>query len=327
MSLVVQPALNLLTILVTDFITDKQAASPNAASSTIATAKQLLIAIENAKNIYEYCVADRQSFLEAKEKEFREMLACLQKVDFCRLNLPACIRHSIDTGTSDGWFPKLYDVNPQYVVPRLGVAFEDLGTWKFTVELFGKWKYAAPKTVKTYMPKLFLDSKPFEPIHSDQHTLTFQPTFSAEDCPFLPNQCSRFTGSLVVPYEVGNLGAIVSNQRTFTFEVLIFALPINAGMIAITSPLPNGQLSNAEHIMKWGDTRVVELTNARAHFIFTSFDGKRQEFTAADLEKSAKAVFPNPFTKQTSYLKITQVATAGEGKHKWNVEIISPIGL
>ncbi len=308
--------LNALTTVVTQFIAQKE--TTNSPSSTIATARLLHIAFENAKNIYDQCVADPQTFLEAKEKEFKEMLACLQKLDFCRLNLPGRIRHSIDSGTSDGWVPKLYDVCPQYVLPKTG----------FIVRIFGKWKYAAPKTIKTYMPTLTLSGKTFEPIQSDQHTLTFQPTINEEETPFLQITCAQLTGRLVVPYEVGNLGAIVSNQRRFTFDVLIFALPINAGIIAISSRLLNNQMSTVEHIMKWEESRVVELVSAKdASIVFTSFDGKKQEFTAAELEKSAKAVFPNPFTQQASYLKITQVATTGNDRHKWNVETVPPIGL
>jgi len=323
MALISSPVFSFVSGLVTNFIADNEAALNNSPSNTNADARLLLIAIENAKNTYAHCVADQPSFLKAKEKEFREMLDCLKKVDACRLNLAACISRSIDSGTSDEWFPKLTGVNPQYVVPMSGVGIPEAGLWKCTIELFGQWKYAAPKTVKTYMPKLFFGDTSFEPIQSDQHTLTFQPTF--KDCPFLPNKCSRLTGRLIVPYEVGNFSMIMSNQRTFTFDILILALPINAGKIAITVLLANGQLGHVEHTMQWGETRFVDLTHDETgHFIFTSFDGKKQEFTAADLDESASKVFPEIFTKQASYLKVT---TAGGGRHRWIVETVPPIGL
>lgn len=308
-----------LSDFVLTFIAEKDAAAGNVPNTVVSTANHLLIAIENAANIFRDFTAAQQPVLAVRVGEFKKMIACLKKADYCRLNLPTMIRHSIDIGTFDGWIPKLYATNPQHMVPKM----------KAVVQFFGKFKYADPaKYKKTYLPTLKVGERTFEPIQADHHTLTFELTFSAEDSPFKKDKCSQFNTRLIVPYEVGHLGIVIAQRRTFEFNVPIRALPICAGEIEITSKLVNDQVSTVQHKMEWEDNRIVELDpKGVAVLTFTSFDGRKQEFTAAGLEAEAKKVFPNPLVTEGSYLRISQVAAVGDESRKWKVETIPPVSV
>ncbi len=308
-----------LSALVTTFIAEKDKAATNAPNPVVITATNLLIAIENAANIFRDCAADRQPILAARVKDFHQMIACLSKADYCRLNLPTMIRHSIDIGTFDGWIPKLYAINPQHIVPKS----------ETIVQFFGKFKYADQSIYKkTYLPMLKVDERIFEPTESDHHTLTFKLTFNHEDSPFEIGRCSQFDARLIVPYEVGHLGIVISQKRTFEFNVPIRALPIYAGVVEVALRQLNDQPTSSKYKMGWEASRIFELdSKTDSQLTFTSFDGIKQGVTAAQLETDAKKVFPNPLVTEGSYLKISQVAAAGEDSRKWRVETVPPIGL
>jgi hypothetical protein len=308
-----------LSTLVTTFIAEKDAAAGNAPNSVVSIATHLLIAIENAANIFKDFTADRPPVLAARVEEFKQMIACLKKTDYCRLNLPTMIRHSIDIGTSDGWLPKLYAVNPQHIVPKS----------ETIVQFFGKFKYAdTARYKKTYMPTLKVGERTFEPTQSDHHTLTFKLTFSHEDSPFKTDKCSQFDARLIVPYEVGHLGLVMSQQRTYEFNVPIRTLPMIAGLVQVTSKLVNDQLPISGYKMVWEEKLILTLgSKTVSQLTFTSFDGKEQRFAAVQLEADAEKVFPNPLVTEGSYLRISQVAAVGEDSHKWKVETVPPVGL
>ncbi len=308
-----------LSAFVTTFIAEQDAIPGNAPNSVVMTAIHLLIAIENAANIFNDCTADRQPVLAARVEEFRRMIACLRKTDYCRFNLPTTIRHSIDIGTFDGWIPKLYAINPQHIVPKS----------ETVVQFFGKFKYADQlKHKKTYLPTLKVGLRTFEPTQSDHHTLTFKLTFGAEDSPFKKDKCSQFDARLIVPYEVGHLGLVIAQRRTFEFNVPIRALPTCAGVMEVASRLINDQPTSGEHKMEWEENLIFELDSKRfAQLTFASFDGKKQQFTAAGLEADAKAVFPNPLVVDRPYLRISQVAAVGDDSRKWKVETVPPVGI
>jgi hypothetical protein len=308
-----------LSAFVTTFIAEKDAAAGNVPNTVVSTATHLLIAIENAANIFKDFTAAQQPVLVVRVGEFKKMIACLKKADFCRLNLPTMIRHSIDIGTFDGWIPKLYATNPQHIVPKS----------ETIVQFFGKFKYADPlKYKQTYMPTLKVGERTFEPTQADHHTLTFKLTFSAEESPFKKDKCSQFDARLIVPYEVGHLGIVIAQRRTFEFNVPVRALPIVAGVLEVASRLVNDQPTSTEHKMEWEENLIFELDPKRfAQLTFTSFDGKKQEFTAAQLEADAEKVYPNPLVTEGSYLRISQVAAVGEDSHKWKVETVPPTGI
>jgi len=304
-----------LSSSVTAFIAETDAKECNGPNSIVTTATQLLIAIENAANIFKDCPADRQAALAERVEEFKQMIVCLKKVDYCRLNLPTLIRHSIDIGTSDGWLPKLYAVNPQYVVPKV----------ETTVQFFGKFKYAdQAKHGKTYLPTLQVGERTFEPTQCDHHALTFKVTFDPEKKPFKKDKSSQFDGRLIVPYEVGHLGIVYAQKKTFEFNVSIRALPTCAGVVIVASKTIDDQIAQ----MEWGEKRTFTLESRMdSKLTFISFDTKKQEFTAAQLETKAEKVLPNSLIVEGSYLKISQVAAFGDDKCKWQVETVPPIGL
>lgn len=239
------------------------------------------------------------------------MIACLKKVDYCRLNLPIWIRHSIDSGTSYFQLPKLYAVNPQYVVPIKA------GT---TVQFFGRFKYADVEAHfhKRYLPTLQVGEQTFKPTQCDEHALTFEVTFDPEKTPFKDKKFSQFDGRLVVPYSSEGLSPVPQLQ-TFEFNVPIRALPIVAGIITV---------DRKAYVVEWGAKKIFTLmSNSASSLTFISFDKKTQEFTAAQLETEAAKVAPKPLIVEGSYLKISQVAVVGDDKHKWEVETVPPVGL
>ncbi len=301
-----------LTDFLTKFIAERDERQDKGPSNTIGDAIHLLIAIENAKNI---CPAEKQA---AKVAEFRHLIGSLQRADFSRLNLPHLIRHSIDTGTSDGWIPKLYAVNPQHVVPKS----------EFTVKFFGKFKYAdMAKYGSKYKPTLVIGDHTFEPIEATHHRITFKPKVSEEDFAFQADKCTQIFCKLVVPYEVG---VVMGSQKKFEFNVPIRALPTNPGKIEITSKIFmfSGQRSTEQVNLGWEESRTVELRSKDdSKLTFTSFDGKKQEFEAANLEADAKKSIPDPLVVQASYLRISRVAAAGEDRNKWEVTITPPVDL
>lgn len=181
-----------LSDFVKAFIAEKDAKEGNLPSSAVQAANQLLIAISNAENIFRDCTLEQKPILDAKKGEFREMLACLPKADYGKLNLPDLIRFSIDSGTKDGWIPKVYAVNPQHIVPKK----------EFILRIFGKFKYADSGR---YKPTLTFGKSSFEPIEADHHSLKFRVTLSSEEGPFKSDKCAQFFGRLVVPYEAGTL--------------------------------------------------------------------------------------------------------------------------
>ncbi len=302
--------------LVKRYIADKEAVAGNAPSASIEAAVFLLVAMTNAENIYRDCVPeDQQVQWKAKKiEQFNRMIACLQKTDYCRLNLSTKIRKSIDSGTKHGWFPKVYSVNPQHVVPME----------VFTLKVYGKFKYADTADFgNKYTPTLKLGDRTFEPIKARSDCLTFKPSFGAGANPFQENSCTLFYGKLVVPYKSGYV-----TGSNFEFDLPVRALPTCAGTIEITSRRVNDQLVSEQHKMVWQETRQVELNPKRfAVLTFTGFDGKKQEFSGADFAEAAKKTFPKPLIAEGSYLKITQVDTAGDDQYKWNVETVPPIGL
>ncbi|HEX2579103.1 MAG TPA: hypothetical protein VHK67_01705 [Rhabdochlamydiaceae bacterium] len=304
-----------LSSTVTAFIAEIDAKENNGPNSIVTTATQLLIAIENAANIFKECTPDRQAALAARAEEFKQMIACLKKTDYCRLNLPTLIRHSIDIGTSDGSIPKLYAVNPQYIVPKA----------ETTVQFFGKFKYAdQAKHGKTYLPALQVGGKAFEPTQCDHHVLTFKITFDSKNTPFKKDKSSQFDGRLIVPYEVGHLGMVYAQKKAFEFNVSIRALPTCAGVVIITAEMINDQVVK----MEWGENRTFTLdSKMNSKLTFISFDTQKQEFTAAQLETEAKKALPYSLIIERSYLKISQVAPYGDDKYKWQVETIPPVGL
>jgi len=304
-----------LTDSVNAFTAEIEAKETIAPNGSVTIATLLLIAIENAANIFKDCTPDRQTDLAGRVELFKKMIASLKKTDWCRLNLPTCIRHTIDEGTSDGWFPKLYGVNPQYVVPKA----------ETMVQFFGKFKYAEAKHGKTYLPTLKVGEQTFEPTEWNQHELTFKVTFSPDKTPYQKDRCSHFDSRLIVPYESGNLGMVFAQKRTFEFNVPIRTLPINAGVIMVVSKTTaEPQVAK----MEWEDKRIYTLdSRTDSKLTFISFDTRQQEFTAAQLEAEAEKVFPKPLTIEGSYLKISQVATSGGDKYKWQVETVPPIGI
>lgn len=299
-----------LTDLLTKFIAERDEKQDKGPSNTIRDAIHLIIAVENARNI---CPVESQA---AKVEELKKLIGFLQRGDFSRLDLSDLIRHSIDSGTSDGTKPKLYAVNPKHVVPNT----------EFTVQFFGKFKYAdTTKYKRTYTPKLVIGKHTFEPIEATHHTLTFKTQLDKEDFPFRVDKCSQIFAKLIVPYEVGNIGVLVSQQRTFEFNVPIRALPLNAGTMEVSTQMLNDGVSNAQYRMSWGlGNPIFTLNGKGSKLIFTSFDGKVQEFQGADLEADARACFPNPLVKHGSYLKISQVSAVGEDSKKWEVEMVPP---
>lgn len=306
--------------LVKKYIADKEAVTGNAPSASIESAVFFLVAITNAENIFRDCVPqDQQVQWKAKKiEQFNRMIACLQKADYCRLNLVTEIRQSIDSGTKHGWFPKVYGISPQHV-------FQVAPTTLFTFKVYGKFKYADTADYgNKYAPTLKLVDRIFEPIEASFDCLTFKPNFEEGTSPFMEKSCTLFYAKLFVPYKSG----YVSGSSIFEFDLPIRALPTCAGTIEITSRRVNDQLMSEKHTMIWQETRPVELNPKRfAVLTFTGFDGKKQEFSGADLTEAAKKIFPNPLITEKSYLKITQVDTAGEDQYKWNVETVPPIGL
>jgi hypothetical protein len=304
-----------LSALVTAFIAEKDSSADKARHGDIITANHLLIAIENAANIFKECLPQQSSSLAQKVSDFRKMIACLRKADYCRFNLPGLIRHSIDTGTSNGWIPKLYGVNPQFIVPGATT----------TVQFFGKFKYADPTiNGKTYMPTLKVGDRTFQPVQADHHTLTFNLTFNEGPGPFQSDKCSQFFSRLIVPYEAGKVPVVMRNQKTFEFDVPIRALPINAGIFEFSVRELNDQPSTSQFKMAWKEVRIVHLDSSKsAQFTFTSFDGRKQEFTALGLEAEAKKSLPAMLNEQATYLRISQY----EGTHNWRIETIPPDGL
>ena len=303
--------------LVKRYIADKEVVAGNAPSASIESAVFLLVAITNAENIYRDCVpVDQQSQWKAKKVEqFNRMIACLQKTDYCRLNLLTEIRDSIDSGTKHGWFPKFTGINSQHVVP----------TKVFTLRIYGKFKYADTEDYgNKYPPTLKLGNRTIEPIEARFNVLTFKPTLEGDDCPFREDKCVLFFGKLIVPYKSG----YVSGSGAFEFDVPIRALPTCAGMIDITSKLISDQVSTVQYKMAWEENRVVELDPKRvAVLTFTSFDGKKQEFSGSELTEAAKKTFPNPLVIEGSYLKLTQVGAVGDEQYQWKVETVPPTGL
>src|SRR5258706_12007443 len=111
------------TASLTKLIADKDKLPGNEIHLSIEVARHVLIAIANAENIFK----DRPHLVRAKKEEFQQMIDCILKTDYCRLNLTTLIQYSIDSGTEDGWMPKLQNVNPQYIVPKTGFLVEFLG--------------------------------------------------------------------------------------------------------------------------------------------------------------------------------------------------------
>lgn len=292
-----------LTDLLAKIIAERDEKPEKGPSNTIQDAVHLIIAIENAKNVSKECPV-------AKVDAFKRMISSLQRADYSRLNLPHLIRHSIDSGTSDGTIPKLYAVNPQHVVPKS----------QFTVQFFGKFKYC-----EKYKPSLIIGKTTFYPTNVNHHTLTFQPQVTKEDFPYKLNKCTQIFCRLVVPYETGYVRSVPDQ---FEFCVPIRALPLNPGTIEITSKMLNDQTSTKHFEMGWEGVPRFELSSeSDSKLKFTSFDGKTQEFQASDLEEEAKKCLPNPLVKHGSYITLSQISAAGQDRKKWDVKITPPVDL
>lgn len=289
-----------LRTTVLQIIDETDAKSKNKASSTIETARQLLIAFENAKNIYRDHAPTTPTAKE-KVEEFNQMIACLKKVDYCRLNLDAQIQHSINSGTVKGWIPKLSTVYPSHIVPSTS----------FCVQFFGKFKYAdRTQFGEKYKPSLKLCGQTFEAANATHHSIRFNIKFTDKVPNFEKEKCAQFEGRLIVPYENGY---VLGSIKNFEFDVLIRALPTKAGTVKITHKekgAHDNQLRTLE--VEWG--RSYPLRYDESEFValeFTSFDGQKTTMDKAG---------------EIPYLKLIRAINSSD-ELWWTITIIAPTGL
>jgi hypothetical protein len=285
-----------VTSALTQFIAEKDAREGNIPTNAVANANSLIIAIENAENTFKDRVAAEQN---AKAEQFRKWSLDLKTTGYGQLDLPDLFRHSIDEGTSDGWIPKVYSVNPKHIAPDAAII----------LEIFGKFKYwDKPK----YMPKLTVGTQTFDPIATSHAKLTFKLTFTEKEWPFKDDKCTQFFAKLVVPYEAGH---VMSNIKTFEFNLPIRTLPRFAGTLTINSQNPKK--------MTWDGQCPVEIEK-NSLLTFESFDGIKQRISGAELVAAKKELPPFLHTHFGTYLRISQLADYEELRNRWMITLIPP---
>ncbi|MGD0664986.1 MAG: hypothetical protein ABSA17_04575 [Rhabdochlamydiaceae bacterium] len=283
---------------VLDVIKEEDNNGQNAPNPVIETARRLEIAIQNAINMYRHHPPERPT-IDEKVQEFYKMTACLRDPGYRRLNLEPLIRHSIDSGTEKGWIPKLYDVNPQYVVPSSTFVFD------LTVQFFGRFKCAEQEK---YKPTLTLCGQDFKSSKATQHDITFKAFFKVRP-PYHETRCTSFKCRLVVPYECGY---VFGDIKEFVFDVQIRALPIYAGVVTFTHIRPNKENLVESFNAKWDETRCYYTDKgASIRLDFKSFDGAHWSLTKPG---------------EIPYLKLT-CSEYRDGDKRWNVQILSPTGI
>jgi hypothetical protein len=282
---------------VLDVIKEEDDKGQNALNPVIETARRLQIAIQNAINMYRNHPPERPT-IDEKVQEFGNMIPCLRKTDYRRLNLEPLIRHSIDSGTEKGWIPKLYEVNPQYVVPSSSFVFD------LTVQFFGRFKYAEQEK---YKPTLTLCGQEFKSSKATQHDITFKAFFNVRPR-YHETRCTSFEGRLVVPYECGY---VFGDIKEFVFDVQIRALPIYAGVVTFTHIYPEKNLVESFNA-KWDETRRYYTDKgASIRLDFKSFDGAHWSLTKPG---------------EVPYLELTCSQNV-DGSNSWRVRILSPTGI
>lgn len=304
------------TAAVKAYIGEIDASGNNAPRMEIVFAVQLLFAIANAENIFSHCLSSQGPLLEEKTKDFDQMIECLRKTGCCSFDLFIRIRHSVDSGTSDGTIPKLYAANPQHIVPKK----------EFTVQFFAKLYYADPKNKydATYQPSLQIEEKLYDssavvPINADHHQITFKATCDEDN--FQEDRCSQFFVRVFVPYQVGPI--VWRTRKTAVFEVPIRFLPKTAGTLGIREV--SGEV--VQHKMAWEEERIFEVENDKS-FIFSSFDRKEKTLQVAELLKEAeKTKFFGFSTNFACFMISFLERDVNYNCSFWKINVVPPVDL
>ncbi len=286
-----------LKATVLKLIADTDTQSDNKSNPTIEDGRRLIIAIENARNMYLNHPPEQPTEAE-KVEEFKRMIACLQKVDHRRDNLQAAIFDSINSGTAKGWIPKLHSVTPSHIVPSS----------KFCLTFFGRFKYAAYKP-EVYKPTFQLHGETFEATKVTEHAIVFDNAFKNSMPVYQENRCTQLEGRLIVPYETGTL---LKDIKTFEFEVVIRALPTTAGKVVVTHQSEKKRSKQELTTMQVGWNQSYTLTCPDAEFKsvdFISFDGQKSVLMKEGEVPYLKLSRQNP-KEQTGWI-ITTIPPSG----------------
>jgi hypothetical protein len=188
----------------------------NLSSPKIEAARSAMLAVENARNVFDY-----KGVLSKEESEvdsiFQKHLDTLRGIiatvrsenNEAHQNVVSRVQAFITSLCTCEWRPCVTGVNPQYAVLTNGN--------EFFISFFGKFRYA---TRNGYSPSLILGNHEFYPIEATTGCLKFKVTYNFPNVSEERRDIARAT--LTVPFENGK---ILWDGKLFSYNVWIGALP------------------------------------------------------------------------------------------------------
>lgn len=269
----------------------EDAKASNTYNSTIEAIRSIMNALENARNIF---MANFKTLQEQQAivDRFQKMIECVDKADYCRVNLMPSIEKSIHQGTNKGWYPKLFNTLPRHLVPMNTLI----------IEFIGRFKYA---TTEGYCPSLHLGGSIFVPQEKSEDTLTFKPGANQSVFNFQNERCTFIKAKLIIPYRTWTLG--VTNVE---FSVVLRALPIYPGKVTtVFTRTLTEEIVSKEYSPKWDEKFHFERPQDTEfkEIVYKRFDGKEKR-----MDKPGKI----------SYLTLGRITDT-----QWFIHMVPPIDL
>lgn len=268
----------------------------NLDSPKTAAARSAMLAVENARNVFDY-----KGILSKEENEvdgiFQKRLETLRGIveavrsenGEAHQNVASRVQAFITSLCTCTWRPCLTGINPQYVVITNGN--------EFIVSFFGKFAYAE---ISGYTPFLTLGHHQAQLIAANTGCLKFKVTYNFPNVSVEKRDIAKAT--LNVPFENGK---ILWDGKLFSYNVWIGALPTGPSKeIKVTY-----SWSEVTGYEKQYHRTALVILNGKDFQASSSIERKISFYSTEGYEIAKSTVHLNPRSRDTkSELKVVEIA-------------------